>query len=216
MILVKLFLLFILSFHLYSQDEFDSSVVIEIKRAEKIYTCSGVVISKTTILTAAHCLEGEVDRVRIYLDKIYHRYNAYLEVKDYQIHPDYNSEESNFYSDIAKIKLLFPIETEISIQPVNEKKILKGQFFRVGFGGRNNSNQRTILNLELKKNSFKNKTVEFYETDSQSGDSGGPIFIKDGERIFLLAIHSTLSYGPQGKYSLNPNIHSFIEWIFLP
>ena len=61
---------------------------------------------------------------------------------------------------------------------------------------------------------LKDHVVELNDTFSYQGDSGGPIYLKQGTTTYILAIHSTLSFGPEGKYSYNPLLGSYDQWIF--
>ncbi len=191
------------------QEDFSSAVIVEVKRFEKFFTCSGVIISPDVVLTAAHCLDGEVHRVRVFHQSEFSPRKSFWAVKDYHIHPEYNRETSKFYADIAKINLENPVQQKIYYPTLYSKKALKGNIIRAGFGSRNGENKLTIVPLELKKYSHKNKTYVFVDLDSKSGDSGGPIFVQNGVELSLLAIHSTLSFGPEGKFSYNPRVSSF-------
>jgi secreted trypsin-like serine protease len=194
--------------------QFNSSVIIEIKRTQATYTCSGVIVSKSVVLTAAHCLEGNVLRVRVFTQEKYHPKNPYLVVKHFMIHPDYDVNASNYFSDLGKIYLASKIPSKINIISIHPDRNFRGEIIRSGFGKRNNLNTRTNIVSFLKKSHPEEKSLQFYETDSQSGDSGGPIFLVQNNKISLIAIHSTLSFGPKGVFSLNPSIADFTNWIF--
>jgi hypothetical protein len=84
----------------------------------------------------------------------------------------------------------------------------------MGYGKRNGDNIRTMVTPLLKRFDYSRNVLELYDEFSQSGDSGGPIFISIGEQLYLMGIHSTLSYGPQGTFSLNPVLEKNLTWIF--
>lgn len=90
---------------------------------------------------------------------------------------------------------------------------LEGKILRLGFGARGENNVRTLVTPQLKKVRKLEKVLELNDTYSYSGDSGGPVFLQSKGQIYLIAIHSTLSFGPEGKYSFNPLVSSHREWI---
>lgn len=196
----------------FAADPFNSSLLIEIKRKSAVFTCSGVAVSPRLVITAAHCLEGRVERVRIFSQSRYHPENKNVEAKSYEIHGAYDPKKSQFKSDVAKVFLKEDLPSDIKTYPLFSQGTLYGKIYRLGFGGRANSNTRTKMTLELRN--LKDNVLELNDKNSISGDSGGPIFLEQDHKVFLLAIHSTLSFGPEGKYSYNPLLAPFKDWIF--
>jgi V8-like Glu-specific endopeptidase len=193
---------------------FNSTLLIEVTRPNGVYTSSGVAINSNTVLTAAHCLEGEILKIRVSNDFTYNPKGTFFEVASFEVHPDYNKKESNFKSDLAKIKLKNHLPVETNFFPIIKKeKDLIGKIMRLGFGSRNDKNSRTLITPELKEVRSLEKVLELNDTFSFSGDSGGPIFIQNQGQMYLVAIHSTLSYGPEGKYSYNPLLSPHRDWI---
>ena len=205
----------ILSFaKLQEWHEFNSSLCIEVTRPTGIFTCTGVAVSNDVVVTAAHCLDGEILKVRIFTESAYNRNNKSLLVKSFKIHPDYKPQNSRYLSDMAKIYLAEKLPSSIRILPIFRGHFNYGDLYRFGFGERNKKNLRTVITPRLLRMDFENKIVELNDTFSYSGDSGGPIYLKQGSDIYVLAIHSTLSFGPAGKYSYNPLLDTYRTWIF--
>jgi V8-like Glu-specific endopeptidase len=193
---------------------FNSSLLIEVTRANGVFTSSGVAINEKTILTAAHCLEGEVLSVRVCLESQYDKNGRFLEGEGFVLHPEYQPEKSHYRNDLAKITLKEKLPGEMKIYPIMKKKMdLSGKIFRLGFGGRNNINARTLVTPQFKQVRSFEDVLELHDTYSYSGDSGGPVYLQERGQLFLVAIHSTLSFGPEGKYSFNPLLSSHREWI---
>lgn len=195
-------------------DDFNSSLCIEVTRPTGVFTCTGVAVSNDIVVTAAHCLEGEILKVRIFTESAYDRNNKSLLVKKFKIHPDYQSKNSRYLSDLAKIYLDEKLSPSIKILPIFKGQFISGDIYRFGFGERNKKNLRTVITPKFKRMDLENKIIELNDTFSYSGDSGGPVYLKQGTETYLLAIHSTLSFGPQGKFSYNPVLDTYQTWIF--
>ncbi len=195
-------------------NNFNSSLLIEVTRPEGVFTSSAVAINKNTLLTAAHCLEGEILKVRVSLDSSYNPNGNFFDVESFNLHPDYDSKKSNYRYDLAKIKLKNDLPSDMKFYPIIKKdNELQGTLLRLGFGARNKQNNRTLINPEFKDLRSHEKVLELNDKYSYSGDSGGPVFIQSKGQMYLVAIHSTLSHGPQGRFSYNPLLSSHREWI---
>lgn len=194
---------------------FNSTVVIEVTRPEGVFTSSGVAINKDTILTAAHCLQGEVIKVRVSASATYNAKGKFILGKSYEIHPEYHSADSKYHCDLAKIRLASSLPEGTNYYSVmkNDRNI-SGNFVRIGFGARNEINARTLVKPIFKNVSAPTKTLELHDMYSFSGDSGGPVFLQQNGQVYLVAIHSTLSSGPEGKFSFNPLLAAHRGWIY--
>lgn len=200
--------------NLIDWNNFNSSLLIEVTRPTGVFTCTGVAINKDTILTAAHCLEGEILSVRVSNEASYDKAGKFFEVDSFEIHPDYDAKTSNYKSDIAKIKLTKALPKGTNFYPIIKKnQELNGKILRLGFGARGTNNVRTLVTPQVKQVRPIEKTLELNDMYSYSGDSGGPVFMQYNGQMFLIAIHSTLSFGPEGKHSFNPLLSSHREWI---
>lgn len=193
---------------------FNSSLLIEVTRPTGVFTCTGVAINEDTVLTAAHCLEGEILNIRVSNEASYNPKGKFWSVKDFEIHPAYDSCESNYRSDIAKIKLKQKLPQNITFFPIIKKDTdLNGNIYRLGFGVRENKNIRTLITPAFKNLRTHEKVLELNDIYSYSGDSGGPVYLQRNGQMYLVAIHSTLSFGPEGKFSFNPLLSSHRSWI---
>lgn len=203
----------------YSPDidwsNFNSTVVIEVTRPEGVFTSTGVAINKNTVLTAAHCLYGEVLRVRVSPASTYNPRAKFILAKTYEIHPEYDPDHSNYQCDLAKVKLASSLPEGTNYYSVlKNDRDLTGNFVRIGYGARNDKNVRTMITPVFKSIHDPQRVLELHDMYSFSGDSGGPVFLQQKGQLFLVAIHSTLSYGPEGKFSFNPLLAAHRSWIY--
>ena len=212
------YLVLFMTLSTYSQtqqwEEFNSSLLIEVTRSSGVFTCTGVAVSSKIILTAAHCLEGSVKKVRVFTQDRYDPEAVSFSGNNYELHPRYNPRQSLYVNDLAKIALNEALPDTIKVHPIQRDKKIFGKLLRLGFGQREGYNIRTLTTPNLRKVNTGEEVVELFDEYSRSGDSGGPIFLENGDHITLLAIHSTFSHGPEGNFSLNPLLASELPWIF--
>lgn len=188
---------------------FNSSLRLEVIRPSGTFTCSAVAIDQRTLLTAAHCLDGSINKISAFNFP----QNQLFEINQFEIHPKYDKKISHYLNDIAVITLKTALPADIQIYPIYSDHNFIGDYYRLGFGERNHNNNRTIANPNFRYFNQRDKVVELNDQFSKSGDSGGPIFIKKDKSIYLLAIHSTFSTGPQGEFSYNPLVSNYLDWI---
>jgi V8-like Glu-specific endopeptidase len=194
---------------------FNSTVVIEVTRPEGVFTSTGVAINRDTILTAAHCLDGEILKVRVSTSGTYSKNGKFIGVRTYEIHPEYEPELSKYNCDLAKISLASPLPEGTNFYSVmKNERDLTGNFVRIGYGARGDKNIRTMITPVFKQVQDPLKILELHDMYSYSGDSGGPVFLQQKGQLYLVAIHSTLSFGPEGKYSFNPLLAAHRTWIY--
>ena len=198
-------------------EDFNSSLLIEVTRPTGVFTCTGVAITNQTLMTAAHCLDGEITGVRIFTQANYDPKAPSFAISKFKIHPQYKQQASRYRFDMAKITLKERLPAFIKIHPILLVKtgdIIYGNIYRFGFGERNKKNVRTVITPGLRRVNNVEDVVELNDEFSRSGDSGGPVFVQNGKDIKILAVHSTFSTGPEGNFSLNPLLGSQLAWIF--
>src|SRR6476661_2748434 len=93
-------LVLIMTTQLFAQidqwEEFNSSLLIEVTRPNGVFTCTGVAVSPKMLLTAAHCLDGEITKVRVFTQKEYDPKQPALETTGFELHPKYKPNQSQY------------------------------------------------------------------------------------------------------------------------
>lgn len=193
---------------------FNATLILEVTRPGGVFTSTAVAIAPDTVLTAAHCLEGEVLKVRLSQDSEYSPQGKFITIKSFELHPEYDGEKSRFKNDLAKIKLKKNLPASTLIYPlIKGPQPLEGSYLRLGYGGRNGKNIRTLITPQYRGLRPLENTLELHDSYSYSGDSGGPIYLVRNGQMHLVAIHSTYSFGPEGKFSFNPMLAIHRNWL---
>ncbi|MCR9205910.1 MAG: trypsin-like serine protease [Halobacteriovoraceae bacterium] len=162
-----------------------------------IFVCSSVAIDPYTLLTAAHCLDGAY-KISVNVN------NEEREAYQWNVHPEYDKEESNFHADIGIISLYKKLPQNLNYPPIMiPSKTLP--LVRIGFGGREGSNNRTYINGIKVLNRMEN-TLVLKDSLGVPGDSGGPLFQYFNGVLTLVAIHSTI----EGQKSFAPIIDTLL------
>lgn len=198
---MKLLLLLIPVMSIVAQaEDFSGNFMLKVKKNKSFYFCSGVAVSKTHLLTAAHCLDN-AEEVQVHSDGVQ------LPIKKYEMHPNYKRKSSFYNFDIGVIELRNALSENIQIYQIANTKG-KEPIIRVGFGGREGKNEITIIR-GLQAEDFGNRFIKAKDSKSVSGDSGGALFQKEGDKLNLVAIHSTI----EGGYSFNPSLSLADSWL---
>jgi secreted trypsin-like serine protease len=190
--------------------EFLSCHRLRVLRPQGLALSSCVALSRHWILTAGHCVEGEIKNIELI--------NASgpqltYQASEFYIHPGYNSSKSKYINDIALIKINSSLP-EMNIH-LWDKSFTdpRAAYFRLGFGQNSNQMIKTYVHPKFKKLNHVEKTIELFDSQSYAGDSGGPIYICEKNKFYLMAIHSTFSWGPEGYFSYNPLLGPELDWI---
>ncbi len=195
-------------------------------------SCTGSLIDPEIIMTAAHCLLDSPTSITAVFTRSFGDWSSTVEVIDYRIPKDYHTED-DFPFDIALLKLATPAPRSHGpvrlASPKLPLELLQGVLV-AGYGveshlwegdrylGNENGDLRTAGVIST--NRQRNGQLEMATTKGTgtcSGDSGGPVFVRDTKGAIVIA--NTVAGGGNvdsckgTSYSLK--VGDWIPWINL-
>lgn len=194
-------------------EKFQSSALIEVKRGDKVFTSSAVVVARNALLTCAHSVE-DIEGGRVFWDARYDPDSKnHIRFKRIFVHPKYDRRFSNYENDLAVVILNKNLPSRVRPAKFwsSPEKISPGmQAHRIGFGDRGGVNTRTWTNPVVQHYDKEAKSFCLRDRNGVIGDSGGPLYLKNGSRYELFALHSTRE-GEDKTYTVSVSDH--MKWI---
>ncbi len=162
--------------------------------------CAATVIQPNWIISAAHCLQGKENSIYVarHLDQQY-RVNRII------VHPQFTRENDELY-DIAIVQLKDPIKNSKPAVIYSGDKELNKQVVFVGRGTFGNGKDGLIRDDGIERAATNTvdsvdqfvigftfnapETATEFEGISSRGDSGGPAFVEQDNKLYLLGVSS--------------------------
>lgn len=195
--------------------------------------CSGTLISKELVLTAAHCIDPSSDQLIVYFGQDLSKPAESLVRKALKAvqHKDYNPERMEDTADIAMVR--FSGELPPGFAPValfnDFASLKKGSKVRVAgyglnwaWGIKRGSGVLRTTELKVKEPVYGQTEIMIDQSIRKgvcSGDSGGPAYIEKNGKLFLMGV---VSRGDSIPIPLTPDcfimsiftrVDAYVPWI---
>ncbi len=198
-------------------DLFAKHVVGIFKKGET--KCTGVLIAKNAVLTAAHCLP-DISKASISFG-LNKKSLQLLPITGHLQHPDYDESIVGIVEDPANdvMVVAFSGELPVGFEPAeisDQDLVQKGSVVLIAGYGRDEDDQYDYLKA-TEVNVVEAVRFEFRTEEKKSGscdgDSGGPVFIKNSENKYVLV--GSVSRGDPScfQYGIYENMTFYKNWI---
>jgi V8-like Glu-specific endopeptidase len=207
------------------QDELSHSVVALVSESSRGQAlCSGTLLANDLVLTAAHCVEDNPDRLVVVFGsqvKAAKQENM-REVDGYEQNPRWHQPTADGRGDLAIVH--FQGDLPAGFKPVRlatkESVLEAGAVVRMlGYGVTNGSTHagagvlRETETTILKMHSPTEVVVDGTKTSVCFGDSGGPAFVKQGSNYVQWGVASSVTSSDCNEAAIHTSVISYRKWI---
>jgi V8-like Glu-specific endopeptidase len=186
--------------------------------------CTGSIIDKDLVLTAAHCVESNPDRMLLVFSKSLGASSAETrrEVDGFVINPHWRHKWQGGKADVAILHFSGGIPKgfrPIHLAPTNLKLKIGSSVTMMGYGvsdGASRDGSGTLRSMKTKLLQNISSTEVMSDGKKSSvcfGDSGGPAFIKNGSHWVQWGIASSVTNKNCDQASVHTSVMEYLSWI---
>lgn len=207
------------------KNELSHSVVALVTESEKGQAlCTGTLIEKDLVLTAAHCVEGNPDRLVVVFGaqvKAAKPENM-REVVAYVQHPRWHQPTEDGRGDLALVRFSGDLPDGFAPAKLasSEADLKIGTSVKLlGYGVTNGSTHvgagilRETETSIVEKHSKTELVLDGKKTSVCFGDSGGPAFVKKGDSFLMWGVDSSVTTSECNEASIHTSVVSYRKWI---
>lgn len=189
----------ILGGHVIDGKDRISSSLAFLVNSESNEICTGTLVTRTILLTAAHCIPPQSENLQVYFSHQPLAEEVDVEGQQVQsayLHPDFDRKNSMTSIDLALVVLKEPAPR--SFKPavlLRSEEIRAGQkVVLAGYGNSSAVNSEGFGVLRKVESRLSFVGPQFFEVNQKGGrgicdgDSGGPVFIATGNGLRLLGV----------------------------
>lgn len=177
--------------------------------------CTGTLVSKNLVLTAAHCLKENQYKPSIFFGEVlpsFDEQSKLLQVSEWVTHPEYgwtyddNHSAISTHHDIALIKLQSEIPAMAQPVPILDSSVqvkVGDSLLLTGYGLIDDLNYKMAEGLNYVRVPVADLLTNIIVTDQTNargacnGDSGGPAFLETDKGLVVVGV----TRGPHGEVS---------------
>ena len=201
-----------------------SIVALVFEKANGQALCTGSLISSNVVLTAAHCVEDHPERMTIvFSQNVQKSKPEERRLSDkYVQHPNWQRHLNSGEGDLALVHFTGDLPkgfSPIKLVDANYNLKMGQKIIMAGFGVTDGETESGSGKLRLTHSTLidQHSATEFVSDGKKTsvcfGDSGGPAFIQEGDRLLQWGVASSVTNQACNEASIHTAIMNYENWI---